>query len=169
MCFCDTFFTNFNIMSAVSILVPKEYGYVLAAATGTFFLSTWHAIRVSPFRKAAGVPYPNAYASPEQLAAADSAEKKQALYLFNCAQRAHYNFMENYITFLPAMLLSGLKYPVSSAVVGAIWSVCRLAYARGYTRSDQTNGKGRLVGSGFWFCQLAVYSLVGKMGWDLLM
>lgn len=42
------------------------------------------------FRKAAGpqVTYPTAYADSAMMSSA-SAESKQKLYLFNCAQRAH--------------------------------------------------------------------------------
>jgi len=153
--------------SPVSLGLPKEYGYVLLTASGTFFLSIWHAMRVGPFRKAAGIGYPAVYATNEQLSTASTPEKKKAMYLFNCAQRAHYNFMENYITFLPAMLLAGLKYPTASAVIGGVWAVFRTMYATGYTRGDKDNGSGRLVGSGFWLCQFVVYGIVGKMGYDI--
>jgi glutathione S-transferase len=128
-------------------------------------------MRVGPFRKAAGVPYPNAYASSEAIAAA-TPDKKKAMYLFNCAQRAHYNFMENYPIALTGMLVAGLKYPVASAVTGAIWSVSRLAYATGYTNKNKEGGKGRYaggLGSLFWLCQLSFVVLVGKSGYDLVM
>lgn len=42
------------------------------------------------FRKAAGIKYPKACADSGDLSAADP-EKKKAMYLFNCAQRAHGN------------------------------------------------------------------------------
>jgi len=153
---------------SIAISVPKEYGYVLLTATGTFFLSTWHAMRVGPFRKAAGVPYPNQYASPEEIATAATPEKAQSLHLFNCAQRAHYNYLENYVAFLPAMLLAGLRFPVSAAVTGLLWAGFRTAYAVGYTRADKKNGKGRLAGSGFWLAQFVAFGMVGWMGWEAL-
>ena len=68
--------------------LPKEYGYVMVTAASTFFLSFWHGVRVGAFRKAAGIPYPQPYADSANMSAA-SAEKKKAMYLFNCAQRAH--------------------------------------------------------------------------------
>lgn len=74
--------------TTLTLSLPKEYGYVVVTAASTFFLSFWHGIRVGSFRKAAGIPYPQAYADSANMSAA-SAEKKKAMYLFNCAQRAH--------------------------------------------------------------------------------
>ena len=124
-------------------------------------------MRVGPFRKAAKVPYPNAYASPEQIAAA-SAEDKQALYLFNCAQRAHYNFLENHLNMLAPMLIAGVQFPIASAVTGVAWSVFRLLYALGYTSKTHQNGKGRMAGSGFWLAQLVLAGLAGYSGVKML-
>ncbi|KAF1990988.1 membrane-associated proteins in eicosanoid and glutathione metabolism [Aulographum hederae CBS 113979] len=155
-------------MSSVQITVPKEYGYVLLTATSTFLLSLWHAVRVSPYRKAAGIPFPAALALPSDISAA-SPEKKKAMYLFNCAQRAHYNFIENYNTALPALLIGGLKYPVAASLVGVGWVVCRTAYAVGYTRRDKEGGKGRSVGAPFWLFQVGLYWMAGSLGYSLLM
>jgi glutathione S-transferase len=126
-------------------------------------------MRVGPFRKAAKIPYPNAYASPDQIAACGDEKTKQAMYLFNCAQRSHYNFLENYVATLPALMIAGLAYPIGAAAVGAVWLAFRYIYAVGYTRADQTNGKGRLMGSGFWLAQFVLFGMVGKMGFDALM
>ena len=75
---------------------------------------------------------------------------------------AHYNFLENLPFVVPSLLISGLRYPLTAAGMGVGWMVCRLIYAIGYTRSDKSDGKGRLVGSGFWLFQLG---LMGMMGW----
>lgn len=91
------------------------------------------------------------------------------MYLFNCAQRAHYNFLENYVTFLPALLIAGLKFPVVSSAIGAVWMLCRTLYATGYTDANRKDGKGRLMGSGFWLAQFALYGIVGKLAWDMVM
>jgi glutathione S-transferase len=155
--------------AAITFTIPKEYGYILATATGSFILSTWHAMRVGPFRKAAKIPYPNNYASTEQIEACNDADRKQAMYLFNCAQRAHYNFLENYVGFLPALLIAGLAFPRGAAVTGAVWTVFRYFYAVGYTKKDQTNGRGRMMGSGFWLAQFTLFGMVGKMAYDALM
>ncbi|KAF2431744.1 membrane-associated proteins in eicosanoid and glutathione metabolism [Tothia fuscella] len=154
---------------SVQLTIPREYGYVLAVASATMFFSMWQGLRVGPFRKAAKIPYPQPYASPEELASEKDPARKQAMYLFNCAQRAHGNFLENYPAVLPAILIAGLGYPRGAAVSGALWTVLRWVYARGYTRKDMTNGKGRLMGSGFWIVQTVLFGMVGKMAWDILM
>lgn len=74
--------------NSLSLTIPQEYGYVVVTAASTFFLSFWHGTRVGSFRKAAGIGYPQPYADSAHMSAA-SPEKKKAMYLFNCAQRAH--------------------------------------------------------------------------------
>lgn len=138
-------------------------------AASSYLVSIWHGARVGSFRKSAGIPYPNAYASAESIATA-TPDKKQAMYLFNCAQRAHYNFLENYPIALSGMLLSGLKYPVAAAATGTLWTVSRLFYATGYTDKTKEAGKGRYNGLGglFWVCQLAFVGMISKAGFDLI-
>ncbi|KAL0933022.1 microsomal glutathione s-transferase [Colletotrichum truncatum] len=123
---------------AITLQVPNEYGYVLLVAASTFFINTTHAILTSKARKASGLLYPVPYASNEV------AEKDTKAYLFNCAQRAHANFTENQPSFLGALLISGLRFPLASAALGAGWAVSRLIYAFGYTSSGPA---GRLRGS----------------------
>ncbi|MCJ1436399.1 hypothetical protein MMC27_005778 [Xylographa pallens] len=94
---------------ALTLTVPREYGYVLLAAASTSVLNLWLGLYVGNYRKAARVPYPNAYATATEAAA--SKEK----YLFNCAQRSHAQFLEQLPPFLVTLLVSGLKYPVLSA------------------------------------------------------
>lgn len=128
----------------------------------------WQGVRVSGFRKPAGIRYPKAYADSGDLAAA-TPEKKQAQYLFNCAQRAHANYLENQPSLVAALLISGLYYPLVSAALGAGWTVSRVMYAIGYTRKDKTDGSGRLVGMGFWLFQLGLYGLSAWCGIKMLM
>ncbi|KYK59678.1 microsomal glutathione S-transferase 3 [Drechmeria coniospora] len=129
--------------------LPDQYGLVLAAATATFFLNTVHVGRTSKFRKASGIKYPNAYASTEQ------ADKDPNAYLFNCAQRAHANFTENQTSFLGALLIAGVRYPVPAAVLGFGWNISRLVYLFGYTSS--AGPKGRTAGSiGSAMCDLVL-------------
>ncbi|KAK5995838.1 Glutathione S-transferase 3 [Cladobotryum mycophilum] len=124
---------------SLTLEVPSQYGLVLAVATSTFFLNTIHFFRTAKFRKISGVGYPNAYASTEL------ADKNPAAHKFNCAQRAHANFTENHTPFLGALLISGLRFPVAAAVVGAAWAVSRVLFVLGYT--SDAGPKGRRVGS----------------------
>ncbi|KAK0728248.1 hypothetical protein B0T26DRAFT_165355 [Lasiosphaeria miniovina] len=105
---------------------PDEYGYVLLAATSTFFVNVYHSTLTSKYRKASGVKYPAAYASN------DVAEKDPKAFSFNCAQRAHANYTENLVPLLGALAIAGLRFPVAAATLGATWSVARVFYARGY-------------------------------------
>ncbi|KAH0441603.1 hypothetical protein CcaCcLH18_01863 [Colletotrichum camelliae] len=121
----------------MTLQVPDEYGYVLLVAASTFFINTTHALLTSKFRKASGLVYPVPYASNE------AAEKDRKAYMFNCAQRAHANFTENQPSFLGALLISGLRFPVASAAVGAGWALSRLIYAFGYTSAAGPAGRVR--------------------------
>ncbi|RDA90091.1 hypothetical protein CP533_5568 [Ophiocordyceps camponoti-saundersi (nom. inval.)] len=126
-------------MNTLGLQLPDQYGFVLAAATSTFFVNTLHAFRTMKFRKASGVQYPEAYATSEQAA------KNQNAYRFNCAQRAHHNFTENHTSFLGALLIAGLRYPIPAAALGAGWSLSRVMYLIGYTSS--AGPRGRVYGA----------------------
>lgn len=138
--------------------------YVVLVASSSFFLAFWHGARVTSYRQPAGVAYPNAYA-----VSTGGKPLSQAEYLFNCAQRAHGNYLENHTSFVAALLLAGLRYPIASAIIGLGWCVSRVLFAIGYTRTDKDKGQGRLVGLGFWLCQLALFGMTAKIGYDMLM
>ena len=164
----------------MSVTIPNEYGYLsllskhdsscltmrsyvlLTAAASTFFINTWHTILVGSARKAAKVPYPNAYAS-----AAEAAES-QDKYLFNCAQRAHYNFLEALPTYLVTLLVAGIRYPVLSAGLGVAWGVARVMYGLGYMRKDKKGGMGRYAG--IWHSPILVIlaGMSGLAGWGVV-
>ncbi|TXC07472.1 hypothetical protein FocTR4_00003819 [Fusarium oxysporum f. sp. cubense] len=148
--------------------LPAEYGFVLVAATSTFFINTLHVLLTSKARKRSGIKYPVAYASNE-LAEKDAEAfkfncgsyhppptqpKSQVLTLSSTAQRSHANFTENQISFLGALLISGLRFPVASAVLGAGWAFSRVFYAIGYSAGGP---KGRMGGSiGSFLCDTSL-------------
>ncbi|KJY02158.1 hypothetical protein TI39_contig96g00001, partial [Zymoseptoria brevis] len=96
-------------------------------------------------RVTAGIKYPKAHADTADMSSA-TPEQKQAMHIFNCAQRAHGNFLENHPGVVMAMLISGLKWPVVTAGLGVTWIVGRIVYQIGYTSKTAENGKGRLPG-----------------------
>ncbi|MCJ1379404.1 hypothetical protein MMC17_002505 [Xylographa soralifera] len=147
---------------ALILTVPKDYGYVLLAAASTSALNIWLGLYVGSYRKAARVPYPNAYVTATE--AATSKEK----YLFNCAQRSHAQFLEQLPPFLVTLLVSGLKYPVLSAGLGAFWVVSRVLYAIGYTRPQIEGGKGRYWGAGYYIPTAALLVMSGMTGWSMI-
>lgn len=51
------------------------------------------------------------------------------------AQRAHNNYTENQISFLGALLISGLRFPVPAATLGAAWVAARVVYVLGVSVS----------------------------------
>jgi len=136
-------------MTVATIEIPKEYGYVILAATSSFLLNAIHGINTGKFRKAAKVPYPNTHANPTRT-------DIEAL-RFNCAQRAHMNYTENLPSFLGALLLAGLKFPLASAALGFFWSFARYLYMVGYSTGAE-GGKGRLKGI---YYVIAQYGLIG--------
>ena len=74
---------------------------------------------------------------------------------FNLDQRAHRNYLEQLPIVVFAIAVSGLVYPVSTQVLGAIYLICRQFYAWGY----QANPSARLIAS-----KLQNFSLIGLMG-----
>ncbi|CUS11861.1 unnamed protein product [Tuber aestivum] len=130
--------------------IPQEYSYVLAGLFATTLVSQYHILMVGGARKASKVPYPNAYASAEE------AIKDKEKFRFNCAQRAHSNYLENLAVVLPSFLASAVQYPTASSSLLGIWLVGRIVYARGYVGSQHnSSGKGRYKG---------VFSYIGLIG-----
>lgn len=78
---------------------------------------------------------------------------------FNCAQRAHSNFLENAPQTILFTLIAGLKYPDLAAGIGALWVVFRSLFLYGYVFSGKPQGKGRLMGGFFWLAQGALWGL----------
>lgn len=100
---------------------------------------------------------------------AASPDQKKKMHLFNCAVRAHANYNENAPYFTIALLVAGLRSPVTASVMGAGWLVSRIVYAVGYTMESKENGKGRLYGAPFWLFQVGLFGMVGWSGVKMLM
>ncbi|KIJ65028.1 hypothetical protein HYDPIDRAFT_88789, partial [Hydnomerulius pinastri MD-312] len=56
--------------------------------------------------------------------------------IFNCAQRAQQNTLENFPLALVSALAARLKYPIISAALCEFWVVSRVFYTLGYTTGD---------------------------------
>ncbi|EMC98631.1 hypothetical protein BAUCODRAFT_65848 [Baudoinia panamericana UAMH 10762] len=154
---------------SVQLFVPKEYGYVILTTIGTCFLGFWHAGRVANFRRKAKVPYPKAFADSGDLSSASSGEQKKAMYIFNCAQRAHANYLENHGMTMAAMLIAGVQHPLWATGLGLVWAANRIAYAIGYTRADKTDGSGRYAGIAFSLPQVGLCGLAAWVGLKMVM
>jgi len=112
------------------IALPAEYGYVILAYVLSSFVNFWHGMRVGGARKVHGVQYPAEY----QITLKDG--KVDQSNVFNCFQRSHQNFLENYFMVMGMMFIAGFKYPVYAAAAGTIWLVGRVMYALGYQTGD---------------------------------
>ncbi|XP_077552094.1 glutathione S-transferase 3, mitochondrial-like [Haemaphysalis longicornis] len=84
-------------MSAFSVVVPKEYGYVALVGVGSVVVNMWLAFRVGRARTKFNVKYPAMYSDSNIV--------------FNCIQRSHQNFLEYYPQFLMVLFLGGFEYP----------------------------------------------------------
>ncbi|KAJ3027411.1 UNVERIFIED_CONTAM: Armadillo repeat-containing protein 8 [Siphonaria sp. JEL0065] len=112
------------------ITLTPEYGYVLAVGT----LSTLYPIvlggAVGGARKRAKIPYPHMYATQAECA------EDHNKHIFNCYQRAHHNYLENYPQYLFLLLTAGIEHPVAAAVSGGVWLVGRVLFSRNYQTGD---------------------------------
>ncbi|KAI0796324.1 membrane-associated proteins in eicosanoid and glutathione metabolism, partial [Irpex lacteus] len=106
------------------------YSYLLASVASTFWLTFWQSFRVGRARKAAGIPYPQAYAE------AAVAVKSQEAQIFNCTQRAHQNTLEWLPQLYASAFIVGLKYPIPAAIGVASWTFGRVLYTIGYSSGD---------------------------------
>ncbi|KAE8149461.1 hypothetical protein BDV25DRAFT_156269 [Aspergillus avenaceus] len=148
----------------VTLTVPDNYGAVIGLALGAIpVLGFFHGTVVTGLRQDAKVPYPHTYATVEQCKSNPKAEQ------FNCAQRAHANFLENASQTMLFTLVAGLKYPQLATALGAAWLLSRSLYLYGYVYSGKPQGKGRFLGGFFWLAQGALWGLsVFGVGKELL-
>ena len=86
-------------------------------------------VRVGSARKEYGVELPTLYAP-------GNTEKER---LFNCVQRGHQQAFESYPQYLAMALLTGLAFPVTTALEGALWIAARFAWADGYATGKPDN------------------------------
>jgi glutathione S-transferase len=93
---------------------------------------------------------------------------KQRMYIFNCTQRAHQNYLENMPVILMCLFISGLKYPILATSCAWGWMTFRVIYFLGYTRVDKKEGSGRRQGATFWGIQFFMLGLLLKVAWDMI-
>ncbi|TEB38948.1 membrane-associated proteins in eicosanoid and glutathione metabolism [Coprinellus micaceus] len=134
----------------MSVVLPQGFGYVGAAILSTAFVLLGQSQVVSFKRKKSGIQYPQMYATAEQ-----EKDSKDAL-IFNCAQRAHQNTLENIPIVYVTTIISGLHYPVFAASACAFWSLSRVFYTRGYITGDPKKRVSAVYG-------LATVGLLGNL------
>ncbi|KAJ3672907.1 hypothetical protein LUZ60_006281 [Juncus effusus] len=131
---------------AVSVEIPKEYGYVVLVVVVYAFMNMWMGIQVGKARRKYKVPYPTMYVT--------ETENKDAK-LFNCVQRGHQNSIEFMAVFFTTLLVGGVQHPCIAAGLGALYTVARFFYFKLYSKG---NPDSRLKPVGLSF--LALFGLM---------
>ncbi|XP_065302599.1 glutathione S-transferase 3, mitochondrial-like [Dermacentor albipictus] len=134
-------------MATYHLVMLREYGYVVLVGVGSAIVNTWLAVRVGSARKRFDIKYPTMY-SDTNIA-------------FNCIQRSHQNFLENYPQFLMLLFLGGLEYPKFAACSGLVYLAGRIVYAIGYSTGDPSK---RMRGSFQYFGLFALLGLTVRQG-----
>ncbi|KAH7937474.1 hypothetical protein HPB49_012646 [Dermacentor silvarum] len=99
-------------MTTYSLVVPREYGYVVLVGVGSTLVNAWLSFRVGRARRKYDVKYPAMYSDTNIV--------------FNCIQRSHQNFLEGYPQFLMTLFLAGFEFPLgdmNSTPLAELWAV----------------------------------------------
>ncbi|KAJ3302203.1 Microsomal glutathione S-transferase 3 [Kappamyces sp. JEL0829] len=123
----------------LTVALTAEHALPLFAGIASCVMVTYLGSKVSGARKKAKVPYPHMYCSPEEC------EKDKAKHIFNCAQRAHHNTLENFPSFLVLLATSSILYPTYAGALGFTWIVGRIMYANGYISGNPSNRQQGVV------------------------
>uniref|UniRef100_A0A8H7XV40 Microsomal glutathione S-transferase 3 n=1 Tax=Psilocybe cubensis TaxID=181762 RepID=A0A8H7XV40_PSICU len=115
---------------AHTVEIPEGLGYVGASLVSVVFLLIGQSQVVATYRKKAGIAYPQLYAEKAE------AEKSQDAHLFNCAQRAAQQTLEQMPIVLILSAINGFKYPILTAGTITLWTVSRISFTRGYITGD---------------------------------
>ncbi|KAG6877883.1 hypothetical protein C0993_002884 [Termitomyces sp. T159_Od127] len=117
--------------------LPDGVEYVAASLLSTVFVLVGHNINVGKWRKRSGIKYPQLYAEKAEVEASRNAP------IFNCAQRAHANTLENIPVLYVTTLITAVKYPIVAATACGVWSLSRVFYTRGYLSGDPSRAASR--------------------------
>ncbi|KAJ7135481.1 hypothetical protein C8R43DRAFT_1021235 [Mycena crocata] len=113
-----------------TLVVPEGTSYVAGAVLSTVFLLLGQTYAVIKYRGLSRIAYPRVYADKAEMDANPNAV------VFNCAQRAHQNTLENLPMLYSMTLITALKYPTLAASALGLWSLARVSYTLGYTTGN---------------------------------
>ncbi len=105
------------------ITIDKDFAWVVLVIGLSHFMNFYLTYLVVKARKQYGVEYPTLYLPPEHKDA----------FNYNSAQRAHQNTLEMWSSVQVMMIITGLAYPIVSAVLGAVWVLGRFIYGFSYS------------------------------------
>ena len=109
-----------------------------------------------PARKKFDVPYPTLYADGDS----------ESANTFNCVQRGHQNSLEGYAGFLALLLVAGVKFPLTAAISGVVYSLGKVLYFNGYSTGDPNK---RLQGAFSYFGLFTLLGCVTRFGLSLIL
>jgi len=87
-----------------------------------------------------------------------AAERLRKATVYNCHQRAHQQPLETYTSFVALSLVSGLRYPLLTAIYGAMWCIARVFYSQGYATGNPIDRYNNKL-----FAMWVWYSLLGLL------
>ncbi|KAH9964221.1 hypothetical protein BC827DRAFT_1154181 [Russula dissimulans] len=161
------------------VLISSVPPLLWTEGIGSAAVLQWQTTVVGGARKRARIPYPQGerfhagetlilWADYMYSAYADKTEQeasKEAM-VFNCAQRAHQNTLENVPVIVLTTLIGGLHYPIPAAAGCALWSLARIIYTVCYTTGEP---RKRSVPARLGFVlQTVQFFLSGKVVFDLI-
>lgn len=139
-------FRRGRVLGSMAVELVEGYGWVLISLFVNIILTQWMGFKVGAARKQFKVFYPTMYAVESE-----NKDAKQ----FNCVQRGHQNTLEFMSTFVALLLLSGLQYPIIAALLGALYSVGRFQYFRGYS-TGKAASRYQGGGGSFWLALMGL-------------
>jgi len=112
----------------VTIVPSDGFLFVCTRFRGSALVLQTLANKVGAARKKFEVKYPKMYAEGDS-------EEAEA---FNNVQRGHQHALETYTQFVVMSLVSGIHFPLTTALSGLLHCKARLEWAKGYEKSADT-------------------------------
>ncbi|KAF5323453.1 hypothetical protein D9611_005711 [Ephemerocybe angulata] len=117
-------------MPPLTVTIPSEFKYVGAVCVLNLWLLVKQHRAVMYWREKSGIWYPRTYAEKAEMEASRDA------HMFNCAQRAHQNTLENLPILYVTAVVAGLRYPILTATLTGSWVIGKIAFTNGYATGD---------------------------------
>merc|ERR1711998_77099 len=113
-------------MTAVSLTVDKEFGYVVIVAIAAWVQQNIFAGLVGIARMQSGIHPPTLYPRDSQIKTLKLTEDQVQSY--NRTQRIHQNNVEWLVLFYPLLILAGLHDPLGAAAAGTVVVIARFSF-----------------------------------------
>eukprot|EP00927_Polykrikos_kofoidii_P054421 TRINITY_DN48835_c0_g1_i1.p1 TRINITY_DN48835_c0_g1~~TRINITY_DN48835_c0_g1_i1.p1 ORF type:complete len:173 (-),score=23.21 TRINITY_DN48835_c0_g1_i1:67-528(-) len=140
----------------VKVAFPDSYALCFVPLFLSWIMNFFLTLQVLRARSKYGIQFPALYAPPGHKHEIE----------FNCVQRAHQNTLESWSMVMITMLVTGLVYPVASAVAGTFWVLGRFVYGIGYALG---NPNYRMPGGILSHLgDMPLLAMAGMIAWDVV-